>query len=154
MAGDEEILKIVMKAFEAEPRPEHFTNYQHCCECAEHDALLSSRDVSNLRVEDVNNPGWDPICFITAEGFRYYLPALVRLALESSSLKNDWYLPQLLFHLIADGPQNRRVACCTEPQQRAVADFLWHIVETRSDLVAENLIEDDLQRAIEIWSPK
>jgi hypothetical protein len=151
MATDSEIIEAVRHAFAAEPRPEHFTDYTHCCECAEHDALLASRDLDRLRLEDVNNAGWDPICFATAEGFRYYLPALVQLALTSAT-SGDWYLPQFLLHLIGDGPQNRRVMCCTAAQQRAIAAVLWHVVETQPALVVRHGIEDDLQRALEIWS--
>jgi hypothetical protein len=104
MATDRDIIAAVRHAFGAEPRPEHFTDHTHGCECAEHDALPASRDLDTLRLEDVNNAGWDPICFVAAEGFRYYLPALVRLALKSATSAN-WYLPQLLFHLTDDGPQ-------------------------------------------------
>jgi hypothetical protein len=121
------------------------------CECAEHDALLASRDLDSLRVEDVHNAGWDPICFVTAASFRYYLPALRRLAFESA-ITEDWYLPQLLFHLIGDGPQNRRVMGCTAAQQRAVAAALWHVVETRPELIVRCEIANDLQKALEIWS--
>jgi hypothetical protein len=151
MATDQEIIDTVRHAFAAEPRPEHFTDHRHCCECAEHDALLASRDLDSLRLEDVNNAGWDPICFVTAEGFRYYLPALVRLVFESAT-SEDWYLPQLLFHLTYDGLQNRRVLCCSAAQQRAIVNVLWHMVETRRALVVHHQIEDDLQRALEIWS--
>jgi hypothetical protein len=151
MDTDQEIIDIVMKAFALEPRPQHFTNYLHCCECAEHNDLLASRDLESLRLEDINNAGWDPICFITEEGFRYYLPSLARLALTSST-STDWYLPQLLFHLIGDGPQNRRVRCCSMPQKRAITALLWQVVETRSELIADYQIEEELQRAIEIWS--
>jgi hypothetical protein len=151
MATDQRLIDAVRHAFGAEPRPEHFTNYRHCCECVEHDALLASRDLDSLRLEDVNNAGWDPICFATAEAFRYYLPALVRLVFESATTE-DWYLPQLLFHLIVDGLRNRRVRCCTAGQQRAVAAVLRHVVETQPELVLHYGIEDDLQRALEIWS--
>jgi hypothetical protein len=151
MATDQEIIDAVRLAFAAAPRPEHFTDLTHCCECAEHDALLASRDVDSLVPADVNNAGWDPICFITADGFRYYLPALVRLAVASATTE-DWYLPQLLFHLIGDGPQNRRVTCCTANQQRAIVALLWHVVQTQPELIARYGIEDDLQRALEIWS--
>jgi Family of unknown function (DUF6714) len=151
MATDPEIINTVRHAFAAEPRPEHFTDHTHCCEYAEHDALLASRDLDSLRLEDVNNAGRDPICFVTAAGFRYYLPALVRLALESATSEN-WYLPQLLFHLIGDGPQNRRVVCCTVGQQRSIAAVLWHVVETRPELIVRYAIEEDLQRALEIWT--
>lgn len=151
MATDREMLAFVREAFAAEARPPHFTDYAHCCECAEHNDLLTSRDLQSLRLEDVNNAGWDPICFLTSEGFRYYLPALARLALESSDAV-EWYLPQLLFHLIGDGPWNRRVSCCEASQREAVVAFLWHVVETRGDLIVTYGIEEDLQRAIEIWS--
>lgn len=150
MATDQEIIKLVREAFALEPRPEHFTNYLHCCECAEHDELLSSRDLQSLKLEDVNNAGWDPICFVTEQGFRYYLPSLVRLALESRA--SDWYLPQLLFHLVGDGPRNRRVSCCSLLQKQAIGTFLWHAVETRGELIAAYEIEEDLQSAIAIWS--
>ena len=152
MATDQNIIDTVRQAFAAEPRPEHFTNHKHCCECAEHDALLASRDADRLRLEDVNNAGWDPICFVTAAGFRYYLPALVRLVFESAT-SEDWYLPHLLFHLIGDGPQNRRVVCCTRAQQRAIAAVLWHVVDTWPALIVRYGIDDDLQKALEIWSP-
>jgi hypothetical protein len=81
MATDQEVIDAVRRAFVAEPRPEHFTDHRHWCECAEHGALLASRDLDSLHLEDVNNAGWDPICFVTAAGFRYYLPALVGLNL-------------------------------------------------------------------------
>jgi hypothetical protein len=47
MATDQEIIDAVRLAFAAAPRPEHFTDLTHCCECAEHDALLASRDVED-----------------------------------------------------------------------------------------------------------
>ena len=78
MINDDEILSVVTQAFGECHRPEHFTNYTHCCECAEHDDLLRSRDRVTLSIADVGNAGWDPICFVTNEGFQYYLPALVR----------------------------------------------------------------------------
>jgi hypothetical protein len=151
MATDQEIINAVHESFGTESRPPHFTNYTHCCECAEHDELLSSRDLDSLLLEEVNNAGWDPICFTTSEGFRYYIPALVRLAYESAT-SSDWYFPQLLFHLIGDGPQNRRVVCCSRAQRDVIATFLWHVVESKSELIAEYGIEEELQRAIEIWS--
>jgi hypothetical protein len=60
---DAEVLSALGVAFAGCERPEHFTDFQHCCECAEHDELLRSRDLDTLRVEDVGNPGWDPLCF-------------------------------------------------------------------------------------------
>jgi hypothetical protein len=42
--------------------------------------------------------------------------------------------------------------CCTAGQQRAIVAVLWHVVETRPELIVRHAIEEDLQRALEIWS--
>jgi hypothetical protein len=149
---DAQILAMVKEAFALRRRPVHFTNFQHCDECAEHDALLRSRDLESLRFEDVGNPGWDPICFVSEEGFAYFMPALARLALSGMAKSNDWYISQLLFHLCHDGQNNRRFLACTPEQRRAVAELLKHVVETRAAEVDYERATDDLFHAIEIWS--
>src|SRR5262245_47791535 len=68
-SDDAAVLEMVRAAFARCERPEHFTNYTHCEECAEHDDLLLSRDPDTLRIEDVGNPGWDPLCYVDANGF-------------------------------------------------------------------------------------
>jgi hypothetical protein len=106
---DTEALGILDAAFGPCPRPEHFTNDKHCEECAEHDELLRNRDRDTLTVADVGNPSWDPICFISGEGFNYYFPTLARLALADPADGHGWYFEQLLFHLNdRDTPQKRR----------------------------------------------
>jgi hypothetical protein len=153
MTTDAETLAAVRAAFADCPRPEHFTNYRHCCECAEHDDLLRSRDLDSLALEDVGNAGWDPICFITPEGFRYYLPALVRLALTTPAEENGpWYGDQLLFHLTSCGKHNQHLPHCTPEQRAAVVRFLWHILDTRHALAADYTLERELEQAIELWS--
>lgn len=143
---DAEILTGVRQAFAACPRPDHFTDQNHCDECSDHDQTLLARDLDTLSLADVGNPGWDPICFITDEGFRYYFPALARLALTET------YVDQLLFHLTYDGPRNRRVLACSPAQRRAVSALLRHILETRAQLVDEHHCCDELLQAIEYWS--
>jgi len=65
------------------PKPEHFTNYRHCCECAEHDETLLAQDVNSIGIEQLGNPGWDPLCFASPDGFLYYFPALIRITLDA-----------------------------------------------------------------------
>jgi hypothetical protein len=43
-----------------DPKPAHFTNYRHCCECAEHDATLLAYDVNSISLEQLGHPSWDP----------------------------------------------------------------------------------------------
>jgi len=150
--SDHLVLLQFRQAFADCRRPQHFTNHTHCEECAEHDQVLRSRDIDSLRIEHVGNPGWDPICFISPEGFAYYLPALARLALAEPIEPHSWYGAQLLFHLCYDGTRNARLLACTPGQRLVVVDFLRHVVETRSELADNHSVSDDLLQAIEIWS--
>lgn len=135
------------------PKPAHFTNYQHCCECAEHDQTLINCDVDSIGVEQLGNPGWDPLCFCSEEGFIYYMPALVRLTLDTIADPQRTYLDQMLFHLIHDGKDNRIVKACSREQREFVARFLEYLVEQYSDEIEATLCyDDDVLKAHDIWS--
>jgi hypothetical protein len=152
MSTDSEVLDCIDAAFWSSPRPQHFTDFTHCCECAEHDELLRSRNRESLGIEDVGNPGWDPICFVTAEGFAYYFPSLARLALASPAGPGGWYGPQLLFHLSYQAEDNRRYQGCTPAQRIAVARLLQHLIDSRSTLIDDYRASDDFARCCEIWN--
>lgn len=145
-------LEDFSQAFRNCPRPVHFTNFEHCDECAEHDRLLLSRTPETLSIENVDNPGWDPICFISPDGFAYFLPALVRLVLEESASDAEWFGNQFFWHLISDGPGNARLRHCSQVQRDAVARFISYLIETRSDQIEANCANEDALRALEIWS--
>ena len=74
------------------PKPEHFTNHRHCCECAEHDATLLACDVDSISLQQLGNPGWDPLCFASPGGVLYYLPALIRITLDTMAKPQERYL--------------------------------------------------------------
>ena len=150
MTSDSEILAQVEDVFGRCKRPVHFTNWTHCSECEEHDNLLRSRTLETLRLQDIENPGWDPLCFITAEGFKYYFPALARITLSGSEA--DWYGGQLLFHLIYEGANNRHLLASNESQRHTVVALLKHLENTRTKLVAEHFDGNDLSTAIKLWS--
>src|SRR5947209_3270677 len=105
------------------PKPEHFTNYRHCCECAEHDATLLAHDINSIGIEQLGNPGWDPMCFASVEGLLYYMPALIRLTLDTIDKLQERYLDQLLFHLMRDGKDNDLVRACSLEQRTFIAGF-------------------------------
>lgn len=149
---DAEILDRIDREFAPCPRPEHFTDYRHCCECYEHDELLRSRDRETLRVEDVGSEAWDPVCFATPDAFAYYMPALARLALAPPDPVWGWYGSQLAFHLAYDGPRNARWERCTPGQRRAVAALLAHVVESRAALADDSYSTDRLLQALDVWS--
>jgi hypothetical protein len=75
------ITKLIGK-FSSIARPDDFINKYHCDECLEHYDSMAVYTPETLEYKIIENPGWDPTCFLTPSGFRYYLPGLVRLANE------------------------------------------------------------------------
>jgi hypothetical protein len=146
------VLGRVRSAFEACPRPEHFTAFEHCGECAEHDATLLARDPDTLKIEDVGNPGWEPICFTAPEGFAYYLPGLARLVFDDPPYGYSWYGCQFLWLLISDGPSNSRYLHCTPDQRRAIAELVNYLIETRAEKLEAECVAEDAIRAYRIWN--
>ncbi len=61
-------------------RPNDFINKSHCDECEEHYQTLLDVHASDLRLHHVENPGADPTCFLSSEGFRYYFWAMAQIA--------------------------------------------------------------------------
>ena len=147
---DAEVLEVIRQSCKA-PRPEHFTDRNHCCECAEHDDLLLSRNLDSLTISDVGNPGWDPVCFVTDQAFFYYLPALARLALDPPSVGQGWYFEQLLFHLTYEGGSNRRMLAAGPRHKEAVRLLLDHVRGTRAALVKTFGCDKQLEQALTLW---
>jgi len=150
VATDSEIIAMVKEAFGGCKRPVHFTNWTHCSECEEHDRVLRSRTVETLRLQDIENPGWDPLCFISADGFKYYFPALARFTLNGSEA--DWYGHQFFFHLTYQGSENRHLLACNYEQRASVAALLRHLAETKVELIVKWLATDELKAALELWN--
>jgi len=131
-------------------KPVHFTNYTHCSECAEHDEALRRVDVDSINLEVLGQPGWDPITFCTPEGFQYYLPALVRVSLES--VDSDFYFEQFLSHLDNDINAVRFFQFCSLKQREFIADFVAYMIEHYANQIDESLCADKALRAFEFWS--
>jgi hypothetical protein len=151
MPTDAEVLLLIRDAFAA-PRPEHFTNYAHCCECAEHDATLQGRELATLSMDEIGSPAWDPITFCSPEAFKYWFPALARHTLDEPHDYWGWYGDTLLSQLERDGPRNERWLACTPEQRQAVVTLLEHIFETRAALIEDYDLLHRFARVIEIWS--
>lgn len=134
------------------PKPEHFTNYHHCCECAEHDETLLAYDVDSISLQQLGNPGWDPLCFASVQGFLYYMPALIRLTLETMDKPQERSLEQLLFHLMRDGKDHDLVRACSREQRAFVAEFLAYLIAQYSVELDGCTYSDDMLKAHDIWS--
>jgi hypothetical protein len=142
-------IEVATKLFRA-PKPEHFTNYTHCCECAEHDETLLNAEVDTIGMEELGSPGWDPICFATPEGKKYYVPAFVRLSLET--MAGDFYLDQFLFHLEGEGPGNDFLKSCSRTQREFLVRFIAYLIEHYPEEIEAACCTDNAFRVHELWS--
>ena len=137
------------KALFDAPKPQHFTDFSHCEECAEHDQVLLAADIDSIGLDELGNPGWDPLCFTSAEGKKYYLPALVRLCL--ATMESEFYLAQFLFHLEGSGATNEFHASCNESQCRFIADFIAYLMVNHSTEIEKNMCGDCAVQCHNIW---
>ena len=138
MSSTHELLARIGAAFGRHPRPEHFTDWQHCCECAEHDQELASVTLDSISLRELGNPGWDPMCFATDDAYLYYFPAMARLA---TGRGDSYYLDQFLFHL-----GTRRLVLFSREQRELLEDFLWHLLALFADdpaILASDIHEID-----------
>jgi hypothetical protein len=150
MSAADEVLRIIDDAFGPCEKPRHFTNYTHCEECAEHDALLRSRSRTTLTFEDIANPGWNPLCFSSAEGIFYFMPTLVRMAIDPGREGRGWEGDVLLFHLWTGGSTNSLLAAASMEQRSAIASLLTYFIETA--ITDDDLDTDHLLQAHSHWS--
>ena len=149
-------MALVERAFGGSQRPAHFTNFEHCEECREHDDLLRSRDRATLTVKDVENPGWNPINFLTPEGFRYYFPALAKLAL---SPEGDAFLTDFVpFHLCdtlydKEGRHTHRWLSALEASHRhAIREYVRFVARTKREIMEPHgAYAEELDRAVAFW---
>lgn len=150
MDSIQQLISEAARVFGKVPKPEHFTNHTHCCECAEHDDTLNAFTPETITREALGHAGWDPMTFATDTGFRYYLPALIRMALVGED--DEYYIDQFLSQVIRDGPRNSRWAACTVEERAVVLKALHALLEERTEEVDNWLDADRLMQAIEIWS--
>ncbi|XZG70584.1 hypothetical protein ACTSKR_01650 [Chitinibacteraceae bacterium HSL-7] len=134
-------------AFASITKPAHFTDPTHCDECAEMDALLRQHQRETVEPADLDSPGADPLNFSTAHGKAYYLPALMRFALEPDP--ENWR--RLVNHLEGDGPGHALIEFCSVTQRAAVARFIAYLIDIRADEIDEAGETDRLLRCFDYW---
>ena len=134
------------------PRPEHFVDPLHCCECAEKDETLRAHGVDSIGRDQLGYPGSDPIAFSSVAGIMYYMPALIQLTLDTIDSPDEMYIDQFLFHLIRDGSGNELVAVCNADQRRMVSGFLEYLIGHYGPQIDARVFSaDQILKAHEIW---
>ena len=135
-----DVLDEIMNMFAKEPRPDTFTEYMHCEECADHNETLGKYDRYGIPLEQLNNPGWDPICFVKPEAFRYLFPRLCELAYGKG---REYYLDQFLFHL------ENNIGLLTAAEKHKVYELLLDISAKNAAEIDANLDMPTIDRVSE-----
>jgi hypothetical protein len=145
---EKELIEEALVLFPESYRPDHFTNHNHCEECRDHDKTLLAHTRENISYEELGNPAWDPICFVNEDGFKYYFPALIRLALAGTG--KDYYIDQFLFHIT----QNSSCKPFSREQSGFVVKVLEYLLENKTDEIDNCLDTDDIFNAIDLWTER
>ncbi len=131
-------------------KPRHFADYKHCDECEEHDQTLINSTIDTISLDELGNPGWDSLCFATAEGKKFYMPSLIRLSLET--MNNEFYFGQLLFYLEADGQGNELYTACNSKQREFIQAFVEFVILNYAVQIEGNGYQNEALKVQEIWS--
>lgn len=147
----EQIRDRLYSEFSDYARPEHFTDYEHCDECAEHDETMQSADLETLTAAHMGTGGWSPLSFLTEEAFGYYMPRLMELALiEDRNVHGEPFATLIMFHLNPTSDYDR-FSAYTPSQCEAILDALLYIQKRHRETIVEYLFDEDLEPAIEYW---
>lgn len=142
---DEEILLLFQSQFGSTPRPDKFTCEDGDPECMDHDATLHSWTPESLTLEDVTHIGYDPWSECLPQGKAYFLPVMVRLALEQPAPDIDeWYAGWLGHRLGYDADLFN---FCNPGQRNAMLGFLDHLLATRKEIAEDQCCLADLINA-------
>ena len=155
MSTDAEVLADVSRVFGAVSRPAKFTDHAGCSECEEHDETLQAHTTESLTANEIGSAGWNPITMCTPDAFRYWMPALARLALTPEDDTWGWSGELLIqSHLRRNGPRNERWLACTPDERECIARFLEHVIETRDDIIQRYDMQHQVLDAFSIWSDR
>jgi len=141
----QELISVAREIFSEDGRPAVFVDPNHCSECTEHNDTLLTHTPETISLNELGNPGWDPMCFVQESGFKYYFPAMVRLVLESN--EDDDYLSQFLFHITS----SPNCQFFNQTQASFVVKLLQYLEDERWAQLEETGELEELLRAKELW---
>jgi len=145
------LVVLAQKIFQTE-KPTFFVEPPWDYEGVEHNETLMKSSLETIGLAELGNPGWDPLCFCSEEGMKYFFPALVRLSLDT--IDDDFYFEQLLFHLGYGGQKNRFLNSCSTDQKEFVSMFLNYMIENHAEKIDKNFEADTALEVQQLWHDK
>ena len=121
----------IERAFRCDRPTQMVCNPGHCDECAEHEETMQAVTPETVSLDHVGSPAWDPVCYLTDEAYRYFMPGFARLA---QGRGDGYYLDEFLFHL-----ESGRINCLDAEQCRALSALLDYLYETMAGEIEGNM---------------
>ncbi len=97
----------------------------------------------SLSRSSLGYPGWNPVSFVTSEGYRYYLPAIARIALNLKD--GSEYLDQF-----ANDLRDELFVAFNAEQRSALAAFLEYIRSSRESDIRSFLRPSEILEQFDI----
>ncbi|MBE9554217.1 MAG: hypothetical protein IMF05_12215 [Proteobacteria bacterium] len=133
---------MIERAFRCGRPTQMVRNPGHCDECAEHEEIMQTVTPETVSLDQVGKLAWDPVCYLTDEAWRYFVPGLARLALGRG---DGYYLDQFLYHL-----ESGRIDCLNAEQCRALSALMDHLYETMAGEIEENMDDKVLGHVMDL----
>ena len=95
-----------------------------------------------VSLDQVGSPAWDPVCYLTDEVYRYFMPGFARLALGRG---DDYYLDQFLYRL-----ESGRIDCLDAEQCRGLSALMDHLYETMAGEIEGNMDDKVLGHVMDL----
>lgn len=113
-------LDPIDRAWAKAERPEHFTNFTHCCECSDSDEFFQQLTPEQL-VELPDYAETLPFAFLTEPAFHYYMPAFARMLTRSG---DRYCVGDILFFI------ENRLHMFDDDQHAAIRNLLYGCLRT------------------------
>lgn len=130
------------------PKPERFVNCS-CLECREHQRRLSATDVDRITLTDME-ADFSTITMAAPEAQKYYLPALVRMTLDTIEISD---LVSSFILILANGAsENRLLQICNAKQAEFVRLFLENLMLNHPEQMEQTQLVDLLLDCHQVWT--
>ena len=111
--------------------------------------MLQGETIESIGIKKLGT-GCEALIYCTTDGIQYFMPALIRLSLET--IHTDFYFSDCAYYLQGNGNNNSYYLSCTSEQRRFIAHFILYMMEQYATEIENNGYDDDVLNAYGVWA--